>query len=111
LIYYLSYSGLLSYLSLLGPSEIGSPWSSFHTATGQVAFHGINLLGLLGLLGLLSLLGYRNECDLVTLCCGYLYISNGMVLALFSPLKKGIKIEVSTKIISPHAFSYNHRSF
>ena len=45
-------------LSLLSPGEIGSPWSSFHTATGQVAFHpvhfgygasGINLSGSFGL--------------------------------------------------------------
>jgi len=42
---------LLSFLGCLGvsgPSKIGSQWSSFHTATGQVAFHGINLLSLLG---------------------------------------------------------------
>ena len=48
--------GLLGLLELLSPSEIGSPWSSSHTSTGQVAFYpvhihyragGINLLGYL----------------------------------------------------------------
>jgi hypothetical protein len=46
--------GLLGSLGLLGPSEIGSPWSSLSHSTGRVAFHPVRLRYGTGGINLLS---------------------------------------------------------
>ena len=46
--------GLLGSLGLLGPSEIGSPWSSLSHSTGWVAFHPVRLRYGTGGINLLS---------------------------------------------------------